>query len=61
MIDYVRVRDLVSLHELTIVASAFDPDAYDLLDEPAVDTAGPLPPKHHLPDSVADPDDGPAE
>ena len=50
-IEFVRVKDKTSRHEVSIVKSAYeaDPEPYDLLDKPAVHTDGtPLPPKHHI-------------
>ena len=48
MPDYIRVKAKDTKHELSIVESAFDPDAYDKVDKPATSADGtPLPPKHH--------------
>lgn len=48
MPEFVRVRDNDTKHEYTVVASAVDPEAHTVLDEPALDeTEAPLPPKHH--------------
>lgn len=48
MPEYVRVKAKDTKHELSIVASAFDPEAYDEIDKAATNADGtPLPPKHH--------------
>ena len=48
MPDYIRVKAKDTKHELSIVASAFDPEAYDKVDKPATYADGtPLPTKHH--------------
>lgn len=49
-IEYVRVKDKATKHELSIVRSAYDadPEPYELLEKPAAQADGtPLPAKHH--------------
>lgn len=49
-IEYVRVKDKGTRHELSIVRSAYDadPEPYELLEKPAAQADGtPLPAKHH--------------
>lgn len=52
--DYIRVRQKDTGHELSIVASAFDREAYTKLKEPATRPDGtPLPPKYAAPKSLS--------
>lgn len=49
MPEFIRVKDLATKHEYSIVASTFDEKAHKLLDKPATHTDGTaLPPKHYL-------------
>lgn len=55
MPEFIRVKDKTSKHEFSIVASAFDEEAYTRLDKPATKPDGtPLPAKHHLSLSTKD-------
>ena len=49
-IEYLRVKDRDTGHEYSVVASAFNADAHERLEKPAVSCDGtPLPPKHNVP------------
>lgn len=44
--EYVRVKDKSTGHKFSVIASAVDPDAYQVLKQDAVDHVGdPLPPE----------------
>lgn len=47
--EFVRVKDKVTKHEFTVVASTFDEEHMELLDKPAIYPNGtPLPAKHYI-------------
>lgn len=49
MPEYVRVKDKQTKHEYSVVASAVNEDAHQVLKRPATNPDGtPLPPKHHV-------------
>lgn len=52
MPDYVRVKDKTTRHEYSIVASTFDKNAHELIEDPrkpATNTDGtPMPPKYFV-------------
>lgn len=49
-ITWVRVKDRATKHEYSVVESAVNEDAHQVLDKPATTRDGrPLPPKHYKP------------
>lgn len=48
MPEFVRVRDKDTKHEYSVVDSAVDPAAHEVLKEPGAEPDGsPIPPKHY--------------